>query len=223
MKFWSISWKQKKNKNKKKTLHFVNKRLINVSNLKILLHICDTCNVNATNSYLHFGRFAGDIVLCSIFFLNCCGCLVSFIENKITSTSGVYNCVFLPQVFKSTENPIFQNVRYDNSSCECDKVVSDILAKLSFLLIWKLKVKTHSCTVSSRLKSMILHMIHERHPIAYIKMSHLILWCINNSLNAVNVRYVIVKPHATAIGVNWKTSPAIISRNMILGGRVPAC
>ena len=39
------------------------------------------------------------------------------------------------------------------SSCECNKVVTDILAKLSFLLILKTQITTHNLSYSGSLKS----------------------------------------------------------------------
>ena len=42
------------------------------------------------------------------------------------------------------------------SSCECNKVLIDILAKLSFLLVWEKHVKTHNSWFSLMLKTEVI-------------------------------------------------------------------
>ena len=55
------------------------------------------------------------------------------------------------------------------SSCECNKIVTDILAKFKYLLIWKIQSKSHNSKFSPTLKTKKFHVYKRNKPPKTIK------------------------------------------------------
>ena len=64
--------------------------------------------MDATKLYLHFGRFAGDVILCYNSFVEYCFKVYGIFHKirifTISDLNYISNCAFLFVFFKSTEN-----------------------------------------------------------------------------------------------------------------------